>query len=63
MRVVVDTNILVRALINLHGTVGPILILLRQGAYTLLYNQLLLEEFVDVLQRSRIYKKIRIKHG
>jgi predicted nucleic acid-binding protein len=49
MRAVVDTNILVRALIMPHGTVGPVLLRLRQGDYTLLYAQSLLEELVDVL--------------
>ena len=42
MRVVVDTNVLVRALIMPHGTVGPVLLRLRHGDYTLLYAQSLL---------------------
>ena len=37
MRAVVDTNVLVRALIKPHGTVGPVLLRLRHGDYTLLY--------------------------
>jgi putative PIN family toxin of toxin-antitoxin system len=57
MRVVVDTNVLVRALIMPHGTVGPVLLRLRQGDYTLLYAQSLLEELVDVLNRPRIRHK------
>ena len=57
MRVVVDTNILVRALIKPQGTVGPVLLRLRQGEYTLLYALPLLEELVDVLKRPRIRKK------
>jgi putative PIN family toxin of toxin-antitoxin system len=57
MRVVVDTNILVRALIIPHGTVGPVLLRLRQGDYVLLYAQSLLEELVDVLNRPRIRQK------
>ena len=48
MRAVVDTNILVRALIMPQGTVGPVLHRLRRGDYTLLYSQSLLEELVDV---------------
>ena len=59
MRVVVDTNILVRALIVPHGTVGPVLLRLRQGDYVLLYAHSLLEELVDVLNRPRI----RLKYG
>lgn len=57
MRVVVDTNILVRALIKPYGTVGPILLRLRQGDYTLLYARSLLEELIDVLNRPRIRRK------
>ena len=59
MRVVVDTNILVRALIMPHGTVGPVLLRLRQGDYILLYAHSFLEELVDVLHRPRI----RLKYG
>ena len=59
MRVVVDTNILVRALIVPHGTVGPVLLRLRQGDYVLLYAHSFLEELVDVLHRPRI----RLKYG
>ena len=57
MRAVVDTNVLVSALILPHGSVGPVLLRLRQGEYTLLYAQSLLEELVDVLNRPRIRHK------
>jgi putative PIN family toxin of toxin-antitoxin system len=57
MRVVIDTNILVRALIKPNGTVGPVLQRLRGGEYTLLYAPPLLEELVDVLNRPRIRHK------
>ncbi len=57
MRAVVDTNILVRALIRPQGTVGPVLLHLRRGAYTLLYSDATLEELVDVLNRPRIRDK------
>ena len=60
MRVVVDTSILVRALIMPHGSVGPLLLHLRQGDYTLLYAQSLLEELVDVLNRPRIRHKYQL---
>ena len=53
MRAVVDT-ILVRAVIRPQGAVGPVLLRLRRGDYVLLYDQPLLEELVDVLNRSRI---------
>ena len=57
MRVVVDTNVLVRAVMRPHGTVGPVLLRLRHGDYTLLYAQALLEELLDVLNRPRIRHK------
>jgi putative PIN family toxin of toxin-antitoxin system len=57
MRAVVDTNILVRALIMPQGTVGPVLLRLRRGEYTLLYAHPLLEELIDVLNRPRIRHK------
>ena len=57
MRAVVDTSILVRALIRPQGSVGPVLLRLRRGDYTLLYAQALLEELVDVLNRPRIRHK------
>jgi putative PIN family toxin of toxin-antitoxin system len=60
MRAVVDTNILVRAVIKPSGTVGPVLLRLRHGDYTLLYAQSLLEELIDVLNRPRIREKYRL---
>lgn len=60
MRAVVDTNVLVRAVIRPQGTVGPVLLRLRQGEYTLLYSRTLLEELTDVLNRPRIRDKYRL---
>ena len=60
MRAVVDTNVLVRAVIKPAGTVGPVLLRLRHGDYTLLYAQSLLEELIDVLNRPRIRDKYRL---
>ena len=60
LRAVVDTNILVRAVIKPSGTIGPVLLRLRQGSYTLLYAQSLLEELIDVLNRPRIREKCRL---
>lgn len=57
MRVVVDTNILVSAVIKPTGAVGPVLIALRKGRYTILYAQPLLTELVDVINRPRIRNK------
>ena len=63
MRVVVDTNVLVRALIMPQGSVGPMLLRLRQDDFTLLYSQPLLEELVDVLNRPRIRHKYGLTDG
>jgi len=60
MRAVVDTSVLVRALIKPQGSVGPALLRLRDAAYTLLYAQSLLEELVDVLNRPRIREKYQL---
>jgi putative PIN family toxin of toxin-antitoxin system len=60
MRVVVDTNVLVRAVIRPQGTVGPMLLRLRQGEYTLLTSRALLEELIDVLNRPRIRGKYHL---
>ena len=60
MRAVVDTNILVRALIKPQGSVGPVLWRLRRGEYTLLYSAATLTEVVDVLNRPRIRDKYRL---
>lgn len=57
MRAVVDTNILVRAVIKPLGSVGPVLSQLRDDRYTILYAQTLLAELVDVLNRPRIRDK------
>lgn len=72
MRAVVDTNILVRALIMPQGTVGPVLLRLRhtcagqvlRGEYTLLYAQPLLEELIDVLNPAGrgMCHRPRIRH-
>jgi putative PIN family toxin of toxin-antitoxin system len=57
LRAVVDTNILVRAVIKPLGSVGPVLRRLGDGAYVLLYSEPLLTELVDVLNRPRIRGK------
>ncbi len=60
MRAVVDANILVQAVIKPSDTVGPVLLRLRHGDYTLLYAQSLLEELIDVLNRPRIREKYQL---
>jgi len=57
IRAVIDTSILVRALIKPRGTVGPILQALRDAEYQLVYSEPLLAELADVAARPPIAKK------
>lgn len=59
MRTVVDTNILIRALLKPEGTVAPLLARLRTKDYTILYSSELLEEIEVVLSRPRF----RLRYG
>jgi putative PIN family toxin of toxin-antitoxin system len=59
MRAVVDTNILVRAVIKPQGSAGPVLQRLRRRDYTLLLSRATLDEFVEVVHRPRL----RVKYG
>lgn len=54
MRAVIDTNILIRALLNPYGTVRPQLERLRAGQFTLLYSTALMQELLTVLRRPRM---------
>jgi putative PIN family toxin of toxin-antitoxin system len=60
VRAVVDTNVLVRAVIRPQGTVGPILTRLRERAYVLITSEELLAELVDVLGRPHIRLKYHL---
>ena len=59
MRAVIDTNILIRALIRPSGTVGPIIRRVRAGEYTPVYSQATIDEFARKLALPRI----RIKYA
>jgi predicted nucleic acid-binding protein len=56
MRAVVDTNILIRALIRPAGTVGPVIRRLRAGDYTLVYSLAAIDELTGKLVLPRIRK-------
>lgn len=60
IRAVVDTNILLRALIKPLGSVGPVLTCLRDGDYVLLYAEPLLNELVTKLAFPRIRNKYHL---
>src|SRR4051794_15179876 len=57
MRAVIDTNILVRAMLNPGGSVGPVVDLLRDGRYVFLYSEATLNELIDVLGRPRMVQR------
>ncbi len=59
MRAVIDTSIVIRALLKRQGSVGPVLGRLEEGHYVVLYSPGLLTEVLDVLRRDRF----RIKYG
>jgi uncharacterized protein len=61
MRVVVDTNIFVRAFINPSGSVAPVVDRLTNGEYVPLYSSASLAELVNVLSRPRIQTKYHIR--
>lgn len=60
IRVVLDTNILVRATIKPTGTVGPVLDELVQRRYLALFCSTTLEELRDVLGRPRLRRRFPI---
>ncbi|MCX6024879.1 MAG: hypothetical protein NTY23_01230 [Chloroflexi bacterium] len=57
IRAVIDTSLLVRALIKPQGTVGPLLLGMRDASYLMLYSDALLGELADVLARPRLSGK------
>ena len=57
IRAVVDTNILVSAVIKPSGRVGPVLQRLRRREYSLLISRATLDEFTQVIFRPHLRKK------
>jgi putative PIN family toxin of toxin-antitoxin system len=54
VRVVLDTNVLVSALLNPHGTPAKVVNLVLSGAVTALFDDRILAEYEDVLTRPRL---------
>ena len=52
MRVVVDTNVIVSALMNVNGTPSKILSLILNGNVKILYDNRIIFEYFDVLSRK-----------
>ena len=62
-RIVVDTNVLVSAVLLPSSQPGAILLAIRNGRFTPLYCEETLEELARVLARPRIRAKYRIGHS
>jgi len=61
IKAVVDTNILIRALIKPRGSVGPIITRLSRGDYVLVYSPPLLDELIAKLSLPRIRVKYQVE--
>jgi hypothetical protein len=59
-RSVIDTNILIRALIKPLGSVAPIIVRLQEGRFQLIYSQELLDELIAKLELPRIKRKYQL---
>jgi len=56
MRVAIDTNVLISAVIKPQNRMGLILVRLRKGDYVLLYSEELLDELAEVMARPKLRK-------
>ena len=61
MRAVIDTSVLVSALIRPQGTTGSVLKALRDGLFTILYSSESILEVVEVLGRDKFRQKYHIE--
>lgn len=53
MKIVLDTNVLISALLTPHGPAAQILDLITQQKVSLLFDERILEEYREVLQRPK----------
>jgi len=61
MKLVLDTNIIISALINPQGKPSQILRLILEGRASLYYNTAILAEYENVMRRSKFSEKIEKK--
>ena len=61
MRAVIDTGVLVSALIRRQGTTGDVLRALRDRRFTAIYSTDILVEIIDVLGRPTFRQKYQIE--
>ncbi|AFK06819.1 putative toxin-antitoxin system toxin component, PIN family [Mesotoga prima MesG1.Ag.4.2] len=55
-RVVLDTNVLISAIISSKGSPAKILDLWREGAFDLVFSEETLQELINVLSRRRMFR-------
>lgn len=60
MRVAVDTNVFISTVIKPENRVGMIVVRMRNGEYTLLYAEEMLDELVEVITRDKIWKRYKL---
>lgn len=60
IRAVIDTNVIIRAAIRPHGSVGPVAQRLREGAYLLIISEILFDELIEKLREPRIGRKYNL---
>jgi putative PIN family toxin of toxin-antitoxin system len=61
MRAVVDTGVLISALIKRQGTTGDVLLALRDGRFIMIYTTEILVEIIDVLGWPAFRSKYHIE--
>jgi len=61
MRAVVDTSVLVSALIKRQGTTGDVLLALRTGRFTIIFSTDILVEIIEVLGRPTFRIKYHVE--
>ncbi|MDX9993607.1 MAG: putative toxin-antitoxin system toxin component, PIN family [Anaerolineales bacterium] len=61
MRAVIDTEVLVSALIRKQGTTGDVLRALRDGRFAAIYTTDIMVEIIDVLGRAKFRAKYHIE--
>jgi len=53
MKLILDTNVIVSALLSPHGLSAKILNLVLNGSVTIVYDNCILSEYIDVLHREK----------
>jgi uncharacterized protein len=61
MRAVIDTGVLISALIRRQGTTGDVLRALRDGHFTAIYSTEMIVEIIDVLGRPTFRTRYQIE--